>query len=378
MTGDATNVATGSAEPVAAIDLFATALAGLQQAQPSAGFYGELCAAICRSVGLERAVVLEYDADLRRVKPQGSHGLEAGAFREVYVDPDTASFARDALEQDTVVELSGEALRAQTPASFQWLVEGRRVVCVPMTASGRWVGVVLGDRPDSTPPLTDAQREILWTLGKGVALAAIARRVTRKDERTKLLQQRIDLARDVHDGVVQHLFGVSLALEGSGPLPEEDRVRCAAEVQAALADLRSLVSAPLPAEPRPLMGSVAEEIARWSAAHADLEITLDAASPDDVPPGLNRLVHGVLSEALRNARKHGEPKRVFVRTKRRDGALVVDVENDGVPGATGNGTPGMGLRLAGIEALQAGGVLEFGPRGQDRWQVRLVVPISDD
>ena len=33
----------------------------------------------------------------------------------------------------------------------------------------------------------------------------------------------------------------------------------------------------------------------------------------------------------------------------------------------------MGLRLAGFEALQAGGLLEFGAR-DDRWQVRLVVP----
>jgi hypothetical protein len=34
----------------------------------------------------------------------------------------------------------------------------------------------------------------------------------------------------------------------------------------------------------------------------------------------------------------------------------------------------MGLRLAGFEALQAGGLLEFGARDGDRWQVRLVVP----
>ena len=37
----------------------------------------------------------------------------------------------------------------------------------------------------------------------------------------------------------------------------------------------------------------------------------------------------------------------------------------------------MGLRLAGFEALQAGGLLEFGAREGDRWQVRLVVPYED-
>jgi hypothetical protein len=34
----------------------------------------------------------------------------------------------------------------------------------------------------------------------------------------------------------------------------------------------------------------------------------------------------------------------------------------------------MGLRLAALEALQSGGVVEFGQRGPGRWQVRLVVP----
>jgi hypothetical protein len=33
----------------------------------------------------------------------------------------------------------------------------------------------------------------------------------------------------------------------------------------------------------------------------------------------------------------------------------------------------MGLRLAAFEALQQGGVVEFGPTGDDGWRVRLVV-----
>ena len=35
----------------------------------------------------------------------------------------------------------------------------------------------------------------------------------------------------------------------------------------------------------------------------------------------------------------------------------------------------MGLRLAGFEALQHRGVLEFGERGEGEWQVRLTVPV---
>ena len=51
---------------------------------------------------------------------------------------------------------------------------------------------------------------------------------------------------------------------------------------------------------------------------------------------------------------------------------MLEVINDGVKDARGRA--GMGLRLAALEALQSGGVIEFGERAPGTWQVRLVVP----
>jgi signal transduction histidine kinase len=81
----------------------------------------------------------------------------------------------------------------------------------------------------------------------------------------------------------------------------------------------------------------------------------------------------VLAEAVRNAHKHSRPTRVGVRTARTEDTFVPQITNDGVK-ADSNPHPGMGLRLASFEALQAGGLVEFGNRGDEGWQVRLVVP----
>ena len=54
---------------------------------------------------------------------------------------------------------------------------------------------------------------------------------------------------------------------------------------------------------------------------------------------------------------------------------MLDVRNDGTGGGRRGGT-GMGLRLAAVEALQRGALVEFGPDGGD-WKVRLVVPLED-
>ena len=64
-----------------------------------------------------------------------------------------------------------------------------------------------------------------------------------------------------------------------------------------------------------------------------------------------------------------------VRLNRLDDAFVLEVANDGVLGRSRR--PGMGLRLAALEALQSGGVVEFGEREPGTWQVRLVVPDDD-
>src|SRR5207248_5726539 len=136
------------------------------------------------------------------------------------------------------------------------------IVCAPMAARGRWIGVILGDREPDTPPLSEGERELLWILAKTAALASMARVATRQREKALRLEHRIDLARELHEGVVQRLFGVSLALSGNQPLDAQTRTRCAEEIHAALADLRTAVSRPLGRAAAPTEVTLAAELER--------------------------------------------------------------------------------------------------------------------
>ena len=51
-----------------------------------------------------------------------------------------------------------------------------------MAAAGRAVGVIFADRLLPEPPLDDAERHLLWTLGKAAALASVARIVATQAE----------------------------------------------------------------------------------------------------------------------------------------------------------------------------------------------------
>ena len=207
-------------------------------------FYDRLCEACCRVASMERAGLLLYDDARQLVVPVGSHGLEPDLFAEVYGTLEETPIAQVALSEDRVVEVTGE-LERWVPERYAHLGGVETLTCVPVSAGGRWLGVIFADRGGTRFELTDAERHAMWTLGKTAALAASVRIATSQQGRARLLQARIDLARELHERVVQRLFGVSLVLGSEHALSEEARQRCASEMHAALADLRDALSRPL-------------------------------------------------------------------------------------------------------------------------------------
>jgi len=356
------------------IEIFAEVLAQGDEEGLGDDFYSRLCEGITRCTDLRRVVIFRYDSARRRILAAGAYGVDLSLFAGDFFTLESAALAREALEQDRVLEANSD-LDQLLPAEYVTRLRATHVVCSPISARGRWLGAILGDRGGDGPPLTDPEREVLWILGKLAGLAAMARAATRQHERAVALEQRIDLAREVHERVVQRLFGVSLALSGDQPLDEETRRRCAEEVQFALGDLRDTMQRPLGRSAAATKTTLAEEVERLRHVYPEMGIAVDGDGALEAPAALEPLAQSVLAEAIRNAHKHAQVTRVGVRTEMRDGTFVLEVSNDGV--GSGDGPAGMGLRLAGFEALQAGGLLEFGEREGGRWQVRLVVPYAE-
>ncbi|MEZ5121490.1 MAG: GAF domain-containing protein [Solirubrobacterales bacterium] len=359
--------------PVAALEVFVDVLSQSDASETTDAFYGGLCQAICRLAGMERAILFRYDGAMRRVRAAGSHGIPLELFAEERFSAETAPLARRSLEEDRVLEVFADHA-THLPPKYVELLRPEQVVCIPMAAAGRWVGVIVGDRAAGAPRLDDADRDLLWTLGKAAALAAVARIATSQSERAAQLEHRIDLAREVHDKVIQRLFGVSLALAGEGALSAEARRRCADEVQLALGELRATLQRPLGRAPRSSRTTLGEELERLAREYADLQIAIAEGDPGQVPQRLESIVQSVLDEAVRNAHKHAHPTRIAVALRRAGGAFVMEVVNDGVAHHR-RGPTGMGLRLVAFEALQSGGIVEYGPGdGAGLWRVKLVVP----
>jgi signal transduction histidine kinase len=280
-------------------------------AADSAPFHDRICEAICRLTTLKRAVLFLYDTDRRLVVPAGSHGVEPEILAHTYGNIEETPIAQRALVDDEVVVV--ERLEGQVPERYAGLPGVVGISCTPVAAGGRWLGVIFAEADGEPLELDADERRTMHALGRTAALATTVLQAAAQRERDALLLERIELAREVHESVMQRLFGVSMVLW-------------------------------------------------WE--------------PDvEVPDGLEPLAVSVLSEALRNAEKHAEPTHVRVAITRVDGAFALEVRNDGL-GPARPAASGLGLRLASYESLQRGGMLEFGPEGDD-WRVRLVLPASD-
>ncbi len=91
----------------------------------------------------------------------------------------------------------------------------------------------------------------MLTLGRLAALAASVEHATRQDERARQLAERVELTREIHDRVMQRLFGLTLALGSGHPLTAAERQTCHDQLQA------TLVRSALGARPADLLARTA-------------------------------------------------------------------------------------------------------------------------
>jgi nitrate/nitrite-specific signal transduction histidine kinase len=358
-----------------ALDVVVQLLFELDEESGIDEFYDRICEAVCRQTSMERAVLFLYDAERRLVLPAGSHGVFREFIVHGYGTLEETPIAQRALAEDRVVETT--KLAGDVPARYENLPGVTKLTCTPVAAAGRWLGVIFADRDGEHFDLTEHERLTMHALGRTAALASHVREGTRQLERSRRLSERIDLAREVHERVTQRLFGVSMALGADRPLADDDRERCVAEIEAALGDLREALIGSAGSSLLELQdGGLRSELERLGRQYKRLPLVVDWREGVDVPESLEPLAVSILNESLRNAEKHASPTEVRVTIDERDGAFALEVRNDGLRPA-GDGTVAggsrMGLRLASYEALQRGGMLEYG-REEDRWRVRLVLP----
>jgi signal transduction histidine kinase len=273
-----------------------------------------------------------------------------------------------------VVVVSGD-LADHVPARYAELAEKTSTItCTPIAAARRWLGVIFADRDGEDFELDEGERETMLTLGRLAALTASVEHSTQQREHERRLSERVELTRELHENAIQRLFGVVLALGSEHGLSAAERVRCQEELRSVVHDLRRALTRPVLPPTSARQTSLAQLLERLLERRPELRLEWEDGV--EVPPDLEPLAQSVLAEALRNADRHSEPSRIDVRVASDGETFSLAVENDGAGDGRATRGGGLGLRLAALEALRYEGLVEFGAAADDRWRIRLVVPVE--
>ena len=216
-----------------------------------------------------------------------------------------------------------------------------------------------------------------------------ASRMAELDRAAAVTAERARMARDLHDVIAGQLSGIAIQSEAVLTLPDPDP----AVLRRVLQSVRRDSVASL-AEMRTMIGLLRADGAgdgdpRTAPAGLDrLETLLESAGStglrievDDARDGTAALLAAVdlaafriVQESLTNAAKHAPGSRVRLHLDDHDGELVIEIENDLVPGAPAGGGTGTGLLSLHERADAVGGSVAAGPDG-GRWHVRAVLPV---
>ena len=204
---------------------------------------------------------------------------------------------------------------------------------------------------------------------------------------TAIAEERVRIARELHDVVAHHVTTMSVQAAAARCLLDTDRERASSalkEVESgarlAVKDLRTMVftlrSSDGEQEGLPTLDDLA--VLATSSRLAGKKVTYEKIG--DLPtlsPTIELTLYRVTQEALTNAAKHAGPNAtVAVRLRGRGDAVELEIADDGVgmrssmPG-TGTGLVGMRERVTAV-----GGTLEAGSKPRGGFRVRAEIPVG--
>ena len=209
-----------------------------------------------------------------------------------------------------------------------------------------------------------------------------AERALEEEARRGVIEERMRIARELHDVVAHHISvinvqaGVAAHLLRDDPTGAEEALRHVRQGAASVLDeLSSILSvirhsddATSTTDPLPTLDDLHRLVADFAKVGLDVEWHT-AGEPRPVAPAIGLTAYRIVQESLTNAHRHGgRPRATLQLTYERD-ALRIEILNDVVAdrpvGARGgHGTVGMRERVA-----STGGTIEIGPTAGGQFRV---------
>jgi two-component system sensor histidine kinase DevS len=234
----------------------------------------------------------------------------------------------DALQDDV------RFLRRQViNAGFQCLA------CIPLIAHSNVIGVmgVAARKPQRLEP---REVSLLTSIGTWAGTAIENVRLNQQSRRLAVLEERERIGMDLHDGIIQSIYAVGLALDYARLEVETNPDKALLKLEQAIAglnttirDIRTYIMDLRPRQFRgeDLMDSL-QRLIDETRSNTQLEISL--VGPEEgmlvLPTEVSTALFHITQEALANVAKHAHATRVRIQLETTPGRVVMEISDDGV------------------------------------------------
>ena len=247
---------------------------------------------------------------------------------------------------------------------------------VPVRAGGRPMGNFYLTDKVGAPEFSEGDQRLVEMFALHAGIAIQNARLHARVQRLALVDERIRIGRDLHDGIIQGIYAVGLSLEDVPDLMATEPAEATSRVDRAIDRLNltigeirtfilDLASEGVEVAIGARLSAIVDEVTESSATPIAVRLDLDsaavhAADQGLTPEGANQLVQ-IVREALSNVLRHSEASNARVALELSGADAVVTVEDDGRgfdPGAA-RGAGHFGLANLHDRAVSVGGSLEI-------------------
>jgi len=256
---------------------------------------------------------------------------------------------------------------------------------VQVVARGKRVGNLYLTDKHGAAEFSAADQSLVETFALHAGIAIDNARLHAQAARVAVADERDRIGRDLHDGIIQALYAVSLSLEDVPDLMSETPTEAARRVDQSIEsihltirDIRNFIYG---LRPEAIDGSqvvagiaaLAQEVREGGLI--DVVATLDPAADPRLAPEAGVELLSLVREALSNAVRHGKPRHVDVLLGRTPDGSILEIADDGV-GFDPTATPAdghHGLMNMRVRAEAIGGRLDVESQPGAGTRVRLFI-----
>ena len=242
-----------------------------------------------------------------------------------------------------------------------------QIMCLPMMGRQGVLGVLcVGTRERHSLDLIEEQ--YLSAITAWIAMAIENVHLNMQQRRLAVLEERERIGMDLHDGVIQSIYGVGLILEHARLLMADDADKAYKRIEQAIGDLNSTIRdirsyildlRPHQLHDENLMRGVRRLVSEFRA-NTLVEVSLQGPSDGlaDLPDTQAMALFHICQEALANIAKHAHATHVHVNLWTTADRALLEVRDDGrgfnleqVQQTLGHGLSNMGTRARNVGGM---------------------------